>query len=321
MMQKIMKNMLLLGAGLVLSVGMTGKCGTIEAKEETTEAVAEYPLISSQGIRALTIVQDGVEEFRISYEPAEYKMSFDCWEILNPYDENATVDTEAMYALFDMIAGISFASPEELAADVDTGIAESDTYFTVDYVDEKQAQTAIEPDCSMTVIIGNSNGDGKLYMARKGSEDQVYLMSETFLNNFFNLDPFKYLLKIPALVNIDYLKQVDIMVGDESWTMEKNENKYKLDGKKAEKEEFTALYQALFNVFLDSEVEADADREKEEVLRVVLKRSIETAPEIELIYSTWEDEAFYTVAVNGAERFLVEAADVDALVEQIRETF
>ncbi len=37
--------------------------------------------------------------------------------------------------------------------------------------------------------------------------------------------------------------------------MEPDGDRYKMNGKKAEKEEFTAVYQALLNVMLDSEIE------------------------------------------------------------------
>ena len=69
-------------------------------KPETTQA--EHPQFVADGIRKVVLVEDGQEIFNLSNEPAGYKMDFDYWEILNPYDETVTVNTETMYDLFDV---------------------------------------------------------------------------------------------------------------------------------------------------------------------------------------------------------------------------
>ena len=101
---------------------------------------------------------------------------------------------------------------------------------------------------------------------------------------------------------------------------EKDGDQYSMGGKSVEKEEFTTLYQALMNVFLKSDMEVNQDREREEVLRIVYNMSDE-APNAEVVYYTWEDEAYYAVEINGAEQFLVDSGEVDALIEQVRESF
>ena len=53
--------------------------------------------MSVYSIRRFSIVKYGEEVFQIKQEPADYKMDFDYWEITNPYDEIATVNTENMY--------------------------------------------------------------------------------------------------------------------------------------------------------------------------------------------------------------------------------
>ena len=75
-------------------------------KPETTQA--EHPQFVADGIRKVVLVEDGQEIFNLSNEPAGYKMDFDYWEILNPYDETVTVNTETMYDLFDVLCGLDF---------------------------------------------------------------------------------------------------------------------------------------------------------------------------------------------------------------------
>ena len=53
---------------------------------------------------------------------------------------------------------------------------------------------------------------------------------------------------------------MEIQSGGKTYTMEPDEDRYKMNGKKAEKEDFTAVYQALLNVMLDSEIEEGSFR-------------------------------------------------------------
>jgi len=171
-------------------------------------------------------------------------------------------------------------------------------------------------------LIGSADGQGSRYVAVKGYEDAVYKIPSALLDAVYGLNPFDYILKIPALINIDTVKSVEIQSGGKTYTMEPDEDRYKMNGKKAEKEDFTAVYQALLNVMLDSEIEEGSlpEGDREEKLRVVYKRNTDDAPEVELVYYPYDD-TYDSVSINGRERFLVKAADVDALTEQIQKAF
>ena len=100
-----------------------------KAEEEKTVELekTEHPTFTSDGIRKLVLNRDGEEIFSLSKEPADYKMEFDYWEILNPYDETATVNTETMYKLFDVLSGFDFSTTAEVPDGTDTGVAGSTT--------------------------------------------------------------------------------------------------------------------------------------------------------------------------------------------------
>ena len=70
---------------------------TDDKTENTDLKTVEHPRMSVYSIRRFSIVKDSEEVFQIKQEPADYKMDFDYWEITNPYDETATVNTENMY--------------------------------------------------------------------------------------------------------------------------------------------------------------------------------------------------------------------------------
>ena len=141
------------------------------------------------------------------------------------------------------------------------------------------------------------------------------------MNSLLELKPFNLILKIPALVNIDTLDSVDMSIGKKTYTMKLDGSDYKFGKKTVKKEKFTELYQALQSIMLDSEVEETKDAvDKEEVLTVTFHRNTEEAPEVTLKYFAYDD-TYDSLEINGTERFLVKAEDVDALVKQIKKAF
>lgn len=292
-----------------------------KAEEEKTVELekTEHPAFTSDGIRKLVINRDGEEIFSLSKEPADYKMEFDYWEILNPYDETATVNTETMYKLFDVLSGFDFSTTAEVPDGTDTGVAGSTTTMQIDYTES--TDTSAEADKTVTLLLGNEDDLGNRYVAVAGYENEVYTIPSSTLEAIYNLNPFDYILKIPALVNIDTVESIDIKTKESAYTMKIKDGKYYMGDKEVEKETFTTLYQALLNVMLDSNLDTPkADNEKEEVLSMVFHRNTKEAPEITLTYSTY-DGNYDSVAVNGKERYLVKNSDVNSLVKQIAEAF
>lgn len=279
----------------------------------------EHPTFTSDGIRKLVLKRDGEEIFCLSKEPADYKMEFDYWEILNPYDETATVNTETMYKLFDVLSGFDFSTTADVPEGTDTGVAGSTTTIQIDYTEN--TDTSADADKTITLLLGNEDDLGNRYVAVEGYENEVYKIPSSTLDAVYSLNPFDYILKIPALVNIETVESVDIKTKDSSYNMKIKDSKYYIGDKAVEKETFTTLYQALLNVMLDSNLDSPkADNEKEEVLNVVFHRNTKKAPEITLTYYTY-DGNYDSVAVNGKERYLVKASDVNSLIKQIKEAF
>ena len=280
---------------------------TDDKTENTDLKTVEHPRMSVYSIRRFSIVKDGEEVFQIKQEPADYKMDFDYWEITNPYDEIATVNTENMYEMFGVLAAFDLSNGVD-AANTDTGLDNTKTYFTVDFVNTVNDDTAKETqdaDATATILIGNTDENGDYYACVKGYEEAVYMLSKESVNSLLELKPFNLILKIPALVNIDTLGSADMTIGK----------------KTVKKEKFTELYQALQSIMLDSEVEETKDAaDKEEVLTVTFHRNTEEAPEVTLKYFAYDD-TYDSLEINGTERFLVKAEDVDALVKQIKKAF
>ena len=297
-----------------------------EKKEQKQLKQAELPLFIPNGIRSVSLTKDGEEFLHISREPAEYKMSFDYWEILNPYDENATMNTEVMFEMFKELCGLTFEKPVQPEEGVDTGIAESNMGYRVEYVDtldDSKAQSEQDADTAAEIILGNEDGNGGRYAAVKGSEEQVYVLPETALKNIFGRKPFDYILKIPVLVSAETLKDVEITADGQKYSIQVDAaaDSYTFGKKKVEKEEFAALYQTISGIGLASEINGKSSTGKEEPrLTVSLHRNIEGAPDVEVSYYPYDDKSD-SVAVDGEERFLVKKEEVEAVIEEIKKAF
>ena len=295
-----------------------------EEKPETVQA--EHPQFVSDGIRKVVLVENGEEIFKLSNEPAGYKMDFDYWEILNPYDETVTVNTETMYELFDVLCGLDFQAPVAVDAEMDTGIADSTTSITLDFVDTMDITKAKQTDYAdktATILLGNEDGAGNRFAAVEGYEDQIYKLSASTIDSIFGLDPFYYILKIPVLINIETVERIDIQVGEKSYEMQVDAAKgeYRLGKKEVEKTKFTTLYQEICGIMLADEAEKEKiTKEGDPELEITFHRNSEKYPKIQMSYYMY-DETYDLVDVNGNSYFLVKAEDVENLIKSVKKTF
>lgn len=292
---------------------------------EKTEPV-ENPAFIQDGIRKVVLTEDGEEIFHLSKEPADYKMDFDYWEILNPYDETMTVNTEEMYGLFDTLCQMNFQTPASIEDGVDTGLSDSDTSIFLEFVntqDPEKAKSTLYADAEAEIILGKEDGAGNRFAAVKGFEDQVYKVPTVLLESVYGLNPYDYILKIPVLVNIETVESIELSVLDKNYKMSVDAQKqeYQFGRKKVEKEDFTTLYQALASVMLAGQPEEEMLKEKnQELLTVTYHRNQDAIPQISVSYYEYDD-TYDLVEINDTQKFLVKKADVENLIKQIRDAF
>lgn len=295
-------------------------------KDQKQLKQAVNPQFIPNGIRSVSLKKDGDEFLLISREPAEYKMQFDYWEILNPYDENATMNTEVMFGMFQELCSLTFDTPVRIEEGVDTGIADSETGYKVEYVDtvdDSRAKTTEYADTQAEILLGNEDGNGGRYAAVKGNEEEVYVLPDTILQTVFGREPFDYILKIPALISAETIKDVEITADGRKYTVQVDAaaDSYRIGKKEVEKKEFAALYQTLSGIGLVSEADGEKTAGNEEPhLRVVFHRNMEDAPDVEVSYYPYDDE-FDSVEIGGERRFLVEKEAVEAVKEAVEEAF
>ncbi len=295
-------------------------------KEKKQLKQADRPQFIPNGIRSVSLQKDGEVFLHISREPAEYKMSFDYWEIVHPYDENVTMDTEAMFQMFESLCSLAFDTPAQIGEGTDTGIRDSRTGFTVEYVDTRDdtvARNTEEADTVTEILLGKEDGNGGRYAAVAGNEEDVYILPEAILQMVYDPVPFDYILKIPVLISADTLKNIEITTDGGRYEIQVDtaEDSYQFGKKKVEKEEFASLYQAISGVMLVSETDGEGHGgEEEPELTVIFHRNTKEAPDVRVAYYPYDHE-YDSVEINGREWFLVRKEDVKALTEQVEKTF
>lgn len=303
----------------------------IEAESKNDAERAEIQMLSNPsfiqaGIRKVILTKNGEEIFQLSNEPADYKMEFDYWEVLKPYDETMTVNTEEMYRLFDALCEFDFQTPVAIADGTDTGLEDSETFISLEFVntlDEEEAKSTKYADSGIEIILGNEDGAGYRFAAVKGQPNEVYKLSSDIISAIYNLQPFDYILKIPALIDINTVENIQILTEEKNYKMSVDTEKeiYRLGKRQVEKEVFTKLYQVLASVMLEKEPETDT-KEGKPILTVVYHRNRQDAPDIQIDYYEYEEDATHClVEINETQKFLVKKVDVETLIKQIKEEF
>lgn len=266
---------------------------------------------SAKSVRGLEIVKGGETVFSVSYEPREYKSSYDCWSISVPYKSWVSVDTEKLYEYFSCLEDLSL----EKVADVpdNTGLEESRIALFASYYSKQnnQSQGQAEPDQAVLYEIGlqDENGD---YFVKINKKEEVWKAEGDVIEKLLNLDPFNCILKIANVVDVETISTVDIELKGKKYTLDFTDEE--------DKEEAYKLYTSLISIFIEKENLKEEHTEESPLLRITYNRNFKTAPKIVETFYVYNKQ-YVSVSINGNEFFLVDKGSVNDLIEQIKEFF
>ena len=277
----------------------------------------EDSLLSSSSVRGMVVRKGGGDVLAISYEPREEKESFDYWDISVPYQSLVSVNTEELYQLFELAVQIN--GGEHKSADIslqEAGLEESGTSLFIAYNSEQQEgeKGVPEPTAARNILIGKEDGKGNYYAVSEG-EQRVYLVDKSMTDAVLNADPYQYILKIPVLVSVNSVSQVNILLPDEeTHVMKQSEDKWIIDQEEVEQEKFQEQYGKLLGIMITGELPEDfkPDTDRKPVLTLQFLRNAKGASDIEVKYYEYDKEHM-SVSVNGMERFLVDGSDIQNL--------
>lgn len=280
--------------------------------------------ISSSAVRGIQVTKDGNVIRAISYEPRTYKNSYDCWSFSVPYESWVSVDTEAMYEYFSYLETLNLeeagVSEEEagLTGNGDTSV------FVAYYSEQDENAGQAEPDKGITYWVGNE-ADEDHYYVKTSSGNEIWTADKDAVDGLLEPETYDMILKVANVVSIEIVSSVEIEVDGKNYTMDlsdqENDN-YKLNDKKADKDKVTSLYTDLMSIFIEKEIEDQGTQRdvSEPMLRITFHRNIEDAPEI--VESFYEyDQDYAAVNINGTEFFLTDKSSVNDLIASVKEAF
>lgn len=334
--------------GTAEETGMTEETGTTEeivravetpAEEEIPEgdleknslgrwaeslAEGDPEAFGAESMRGVSVVRDGIPCFAVSYEPRVYKNSFDCWAISVPYESMAVVDTEAMYAYFQVLADMEL-TPAEGITRQQAGMEESsDTVFAAYYSKQTAEGGQAEPDRGILFRFGGEDEAGNRYVE---AGDRLFLVDGGTAETIFGVDPYTCVLKVVSVVSVETVSKVTVEAGQERYEMTVVPGAFRLGEKQVESGTFYELYTELMSVFIEKELSREEQEEWKDgktdgelLMRIVYERSVEGAPRIIQEYYAY-DESYAAVRVNGTAFFLVDRETLGRLQETLRDAF
>lgn len=337
MKKKCIKSFLLVFC--TLAAALIGGCrSTGTAKEETEEKNVVYDKeensldlwqetlgteksssVKASAIRGIRTVKEGIPVFAVSYEPRKYKNSYDCWSLSVPYESWVTVNTETMYEYFACVENLNLRAAE--GEEQETGLEESSTsVFAAYYGGQSDGEAGqAEPDRGITYKIGKQTETGD-YFVETNANDGIWLADKEAVDGLLNVRPYDYILEVANVISIETVSKVEIETEGKTYTIDLD-GQYKMNGKNAGQEKVYGLYKELMSIFLAGEMPEKPKADKEEpMLTVTYHRNTEEAPEIVQKFYAY-DKDYAWISINGFQRFLIEKADVEALIKTIKNAF
>lgn len=291
----------------------------MEEWQEKLEQDDGQETLTANAIRGLSVEKDGEILFSVSYEPKTYKETFDFWSIAVPYEGMVSVDTENLYELLETAAQLPCVPVSGISSG-EAGTEGSQTSLLIAYNGEQEEgeKGGADPTKTRKILVGNQDGDGNYYVEIEGG-NSICQVSQLWLDTILELDPYQYILKIPFLVGIDTVEQVNVSIGDDTLQMQRDEADCRIDGREVEESEYNTLYNQLMSVLISGQVQekpVDSDQ-RTPVLQMQFFRNTENAPDVEVTYYEY-DEEHMSINVNGKEFFLADREDVENLQEQVK---
>lgn len=304
----------------VLCLSMVSGC------KKTEKAVIEQvtnPVFTAEDIRELKVTNDGEVSYQLVYEPRKDRESYLYWDMPIPYESIATVDTEEIYKLFRVFAGIDIKSGKqdesrEKITDSDTTITVS--YYQADEETNNNSQEPIdtkpehpEPNKTATILVGEKEDNA--YACAIEGNDAVYLIKDYLIDSVLNEKPYDMILKVPFLLDIKSVKEVHMEWGDKKAVLKSSKDGGSLNGEAIDQKTYRSLYAMTFQCGMTGEIPDGLDvlKGKDEILRLDYLRTDSEFEEYQVSFYAY-DESNDAVRINGKVAFLVSKDDVETLL-------
>lgn len=316
-MKRKLKSDIILGLFL-LSILIFAGCGKVIEEKLIRE---EHPVITGENVKKITVWEGDAKRYEFAYVPDDFKGEYAYWNNTEPYHSLVTINTEVLYdRLFAILQSLEFNEGIEYSNEENkvNGLAAPDTKIEIAYYEEgEETKTANK---EAILLIGKKSESG-YYPVKIEGYKTVYEIPSEDIEIIISANPFDYLLKIGCLVDLDTVKQVNLMFDNKTTAMQIKRNgqetQYRIQSKEASKEAFTELYQNIMGIPIQCEIpEGTQGKEGEPYLKVVYERVSKDAPEMTVEYLPYDD-VYAKLRVNGESFFLVAKQDLQKVLDDL----
>lgn len=296
--------------------------------EKQLGVIEETPSISSDAIYAITIRKGENTTFEAKKEIDSESVNYDNWTIVAPYDSAVAGDTTSLSSLASTYTSYSFT--ENVAYEkkqYETYGLENPAYtveikYTEDVEEENsEAETEVSASPSATatatptktvkksfmLYIGSKDGNGNYYV-RTSDTDYVYLMSESEVEAYLNVDAFSEVSTTVFAEALSDMKTIEVETKEKTVT-------YTVDTEK-EDEDLTSLYDSITALSYKGEVEDEA-KAGEMVLTLKLMYG-EDGQDTKKFVFTKQDSNYDQVTEDGKTYFVVDHREVETIISKIK---
>lgn len=313
-------------------------------------AVDETISFASEDIYYLKVDNRDGEDYEFVYDTNN---SFDKtdslypWLIKQPYDEGYTADTSDLMELFGNYTSFDFGTCvdysgkefgkyglEEPSHTIDIGYYETRTEaLPTPEVDENTGeeitQKTYKDEKSLTLYIGNTDGNGNYYVRKEGS-NLVQTMKEDTINKMLQVDVFSVINTFVCLPNIDTVDRISADIEGKSYVMEIKRSKdkdeegkeitkatYYYNGEEVEEDVFKDVYQEVVSAQYDAEMKKDMGIGQGKPYLTISYQLNDENKTIKTASYFLYDDSFYAVDSGHGIRFLADKRKIDDIAAAI----
>lgn len=326
-------------------------------EESALTDVADAPTITAANITHLQVNDPNGGVLEITYDkdnPYDTSDTGMSPYVLNQgYDVPISGDSTNITTYLGNFTSLSYGKcvdydPTDLAQ---FGLNEPKATVSIDYFEEETGSDSTSTDTtasgdnssaqsdtvrkaySYTLQIGSLNEEDSVYYVKDAASNSVYTMAQATVEKMFAYKLFDLVNKYPQLINVKSIDEVCLMYEGETHTLSvKHETTTDSDGQETENESFAldgteydedsarTLYQSLIGPMYDAEIpEGYTDADKPVIASFVFKRTTESGnSDLTTEYKEYDD-SFYTVTVNGQEKFLVDKRDIQNAIKDMKD--
>jgi len=262
-----------------------------------------------------------IEKVPESNEDASFKYYVKMWNMVKPYSAPVGVSSDKFS---EFIENISSFSPDEIVGD--------DVYNTKYGLDKPTIEFVVKDEKNaIHLFVGNAK-DSSTYYCRLANSNIVFVMENYKLEFLNNIKPFDLAEKFSYIVNIEYVKKVEVTMKDKKHTIiinkklvKKAQNKdeqdeyaytYLVDNKKIEEDTFKKFYQVLIGLLNESENDKKPEGKPEMTTTFYLENG--TVDKVE--YVPYNDD-FYIVVRNGTYDFVISKEQVQKMFKDLEDLY